>query len=74
MNNLKNPLVIGGAIIIAILIFAFYWFELRPTQIKQRCYKESAEWQDPCDPTILGDLCFKLNPIRYSACLHKNGL
>ena len=66
--------MIGGAIVIAILAFAFYWFELRPTQIKQRCYRESAEWQGSCDPTIFGVSCSKFNLVWYNACLHKNGL
>lgn len=38
MKKIKTILIL---IIIAILGLSFYWFEWRPTQIRQRCFAEA---------------------------------
>ena len=59
----------------------FYWFQWRPSSIRQKCAQESAEWFGEAIKTrnvgVISDMGNKLNTVRedlYTNCLHKNGL
>lgn len=69
MNNLKNPLVIQGAVILLILSGAFYWFEWRPTEIKKGCYEDAIGTAKSADGSTR-----EVYEFFYKACIQKNGL
>lgn len=69
------------AITILAITAAFYWFQWRPSQIRQECAIDSAEWFGKAieQPGVraLSPQGEKLNKWRedmYVNCLHKNGI
>ena len=80
-----NKKIIIVFISLSIILFTFYWFQLRPSQIKASCQKEADEYhkraRDLNDEDKNGLVSFSvgkhINQItkdRYSFCLHRNGL
>jgi len=47
-------------VVVALIVFAFYWYEVRPTQIRQQCYFDSKN--------------SKNKEILYNDCLKENGI
>jgi len=71
MNKIKEY----KGIIILVLIFvlgAFYWFEYRPTKIKERCSAD-ARFDTRAD-TLFGDEYQKFINDYYDDCLMRFGL
>lgn len=74
----KNIIVgVGTGLIILLL---FYWFQIRPSEIKSACMRR---FYDLCKTSTLGnDKCVKMMQIEwssklnlaYQACLHEKGL
>ena len=52
-----------GTFILGTLFVCFYWFELRPSQIKKECYRYTNQY-------IYTDVYKKM----YESCLNKRGL
>ncbi|KKQ24349.1 MAG: hypothetical protein US40_C0005G0023 [Candidatus Roizmanbacteria bacterium GW2011_GWC2_37_13] len=80
-----NKKIIIVFISLSILLFTFYWFQIRPAQIKANCQIESDEYYKrefdrkdiDKDGLILTDSIDRLNKyakVRYEKCLHRNGL
>jgi hypothetical protein len=61
--SVKKILLIA-CIFIPLLVFLFYWYEWRPSKIRQDC--DSIAWR------ISGD--FDEYDWKYSQCLHNKGL
>lgn len=67
-------------IILILLSFiggAFYWYELRPSEIRKNCFKEAQEVVDKEEAFVTKFLPEKVKDkkaIAYSECLIKNGL
>jgi len=40
---MKKTIIISSILVILILGAAFYWFQLRPTQVRKNCYTEAKE-------------------------------
>lgn len=58
MNNISIKWVLLAIVVIG-AIFAFYWFSVRPEQIKKECYRKST--------LIWGG-------VDFGACLRQHGL
>lgn len=63
---MKNQIIIIVSVILLIAGW-FYWFELRPSNIKRECYKFVKDNFERINTTE------SIN-LSYSMCLHKNGL
>ena len=63
LNNNKNLTLL--LIVLLALGLAFYWYELRPTQVKKECYKKSIN---------TGFKSTSEADIYYKYCLRKSGL
>jgi len=74
LNKIKKPsrktwLVFG---VILVVFFVFYWWQVRPAQIRSKCAKWAVEVNAiPGDPSSYDTAGFKNS---YPYCLHKNGL
>lgn len=83
-RKMNKGIIIIGALIV-FLFTLFYWFQIRPSQIKIECqkkadahYNESLGLNDP-DPPIRAlktsiDWANKSAKDLYQSCLHRNGL
>lgn len=67
MANLKNPRLVAIVVIVAILVFVFYWFELRPMGIKKYCASTSVV---PATQTS----GYIVDQALYDSCLKFQGL
>lgn len=66
---MKKVLVISFCLLL--LAGWFYWFQLRPTSIKQNCYKHVST---VCSNNPNIDCSFEVRENAYKLCLQKNGL
>jgi len=78
-NNSNKTLLIVG--ILALLGFAFYWFELRPSNIRKKCSLYAVEksviaypYKDEQDTTKRTELQETLEAKLYQGCLAERGL
>lgn len=70
-NKITKFAIIVGAIFV---IFAFYWLAIRPSQIKQECYREAlnARYDFTLKKVDPNDVIFSNK--EYEECLKKMGL
>ncbi len=62
-NRMRNNMKYAWFILILLVVgFLFYWFELRPVNIKKNCVRQA------------GDVRYKFYGEEYQKCLHENGL
>ncbi len=80
-----NKRIIIVFISLSILSFLFYWFQIRPSQIKVACQMESDEYHNleiyrdypnkgNLSPPNYIDWINKIAKSSYERCLHRNGL
>lgn len=80
-----NKKIIIVFISLSILLFTFYWFQIRPAQIKASCQKESDEYykrefdrkdidENGLIPIDSIDWLNKNAKVKYERCLHRYGL
>ncbi|MEK7577676.1 MAG: hypothetical protein AAB492_03630 [Patescibacteria group bacterium] len=83
-RKISKKLIIISSIIVTIFLF-FYWFQVRPAQIKTSCQKESDDYitrefdreDTDKDGLISQESIDWLNSHakrKYERCLHRNGL
>lgn len=75
MNNLTKSLLAVGVAVLVIFVYAFYWFQWRPLQIRKSCWKR-AEVETQFVPRFAVVLDIKpldTNTV-YEHCLKENGL
>jgi len=63
MQKLKQYWVLI-LIVLIMIVFSFYWFQLRTVNIKKECYKTAEQWSN-------GGWAFDYH---YKQCLRSNGL
>ncbi len=68
MNQLKNPTVISGVIILFIVAFSFYWFEWRPLEIRKACHNEALKDARKAESGLQ-----ELYEFGYKLCLREKG-
>lgn len=84
LSKMNKKIIIVGTLIIFLLTL-FYWFQIRPSQIKASCQIEADEWyqkaRDFNDEDKDGSIPFSTfediqqgMKNKYSFCLHRNGL
>lgn len=66
MNNKVTIIIIG---IIVLLGLIFYWFQLRPTNIRKKCAEIAAD-----NANIIEKYRGTINEESYKSCLTMNGL
>ena len=80
-----NKKIIIVSTLIVFLLTLFYWFQLRPSQVKIDCQKKSDDYRqkafdredtdkDGLFPQDSIDLIDKYSKSKYQSCLHRNGL
>lgn len=80
-----NKRIIIVFISLSILLFPFYWFQIRPSQIKASCQKEADEFEEKIRELNSGKKDGRIPwktfkdmqqgmKNKYSFCLHRNGL
>lgn len=71
----KSIKIIHGLVILAILGFAFYWYEWRPTQIRKDCinYVNSGTLSGTPNAEQLLKINF-INENEYNKCIKQHGL
>jgi hypothetical protein len=73
MEKLKEYKYIILIIGLVVLGFAFYWYEYKPTKIKERCYAE-AEFDQVAKGGSIGDYQRMQRDRYYEDCLMRFGL
>lgn len=69
----KNIAILTLVVVILILGFSFYWFSLRPTQIKKDCYKKT-HLSYLSGLSQLGQSAKEIEESNYTNCLREKGL
>ena len=67
---MNKKIIIISTIGIIILVGLFYWFEIRPSEIRKICNNESIEKSK----TTPNNWSYDLFDLYYKTCLRKNGL
>jgi len=75
----KHELTILGLIVISCLVFAFYWYEWRPAEIRKSCHNKAVE---ASSDQVYRDSNFdkavaasdNIYHRVFSKCCHENGL
>lgn len=72
----STPASLLFALFCLVLIFLFYWFQLRPVQIRKECYEEvvGMSYQKTSNDPAKRALGFKAYEKYYQPCLIKNGI
>ena len=70
MNKQKKIVIF---LIILFLGFIFYWFQIRPSQIRQRCHKWIVDLPGSIEKE-LSEKGIKAYDALYNRCLHEKGL
>ena len=74
---MKNNSKYFIAAIVFILVFCFYWYDIRPTSIKQGCYNEATQdYQGGEYQNTISEIGVKYTQWApfYSACLRRQGM
>lgn len=64
----KKPKVLWTSLVLLFTVFLFYWFQLRPSQIRTECEAYTHNYNKDNDLTMT-----QFNFV-YNACLHRNGI
>ena len=65
-------LIIALWMVILIFIFTFYWFQVRPSRIRQICSKEASRACAEVKSNLANML--EVNQAVYAHCLKRNGV
>jgi len=77
MKNNIIKLLIVLLLGLGLLSFSFYWYELRPINIKKDCAQQvSNMWNDRKDTIGFDDIldAQRYFDMYYATCLHKSGI
>lgn len=73
---MKKPIYLITTILLLVIIFSFYWYEWRPSQIKKECYHKA--YDKALDLSAFGEEAVESqkqeNEFKYKNCLREKGL
>lgn len=75
LQNQKNALVLFISLsVVFCLSFLFYWFQIRPSQVRQKCHKWIVDQPGEIESQLEYSSARAEYDALYTSCLHREGL